>query len=73
MVKEKKTTLKKIFESVSNMRKTKKEVVYFNLDPIDEYIDKYFLVNCPENASVSRVSEQVVILLHRIFISTNEK
>ena len=32
--------------------KFKKEKVYINTEHIDEYVDKFFIVNCPKNASV---------------------
>jgi hypothetical protein len=46
---------------------------YVNKTMMDDYIDEYWIFNCPDNYSVTKINEQIYSLFHQLFIAnTNE-
>ena len=45
---------------------------YVNRTCVDQYIDKYWMLKCPDRLSVSEVNQQVYMLFHQMFILGNE-
>ena len=43
-----------------------------NTTCVDKYIDKYWMLKCPDRLSVSEVNQQVYMLFHQMFILGNE-
>lgn len=50
----------------------KQQEVYVNTSFVDKYIDKYWMLKCPDRLSVSEVNQQVYMLFHQMFILGNE-
>jgi DNA polymerase/3'-5' exonuclease PolX len=54
-----------------NIFKKKDEVITSNKHPIDEFIDDWWILNCPEHYSVTEINERVHNFFHLILL-TNE-
>lgn len=69
------TKWKKFCQFCSQLRRCFKtqERPYENKTDIDEYIDLYWLINCPESASTPEINKAVWDLLHKLFIIGLEK
>ena len=63
--------ISKIVKLFSNIFMKKKG--WINKTPIDQYIDRFFIINCPETVSISHVESQTYNLFHRIFLQVNEQ
>jgi hypothetical protein len=41
---------------------------YMNKHMIDDYIDNYWIFNCPDNYSVQKINDQVYNFFHQLFL-----
>jgi len=39
-----------------------------NHNPIDDYIDNFWLMNCPDSYSVGQINQSVYNMLHQLFL-----
>ena len=46
---------------------------WINESHIDNYIDRFFITNCPETVSVKEVDSKTYNLFHRIFLQAIEE
>jgi hypothetical protein len=46
--------------------------IYINKYPIDLYIDRYWLTNCPSTMSVGDINDQVYNLIHQLILVDQE-
>ena len=46
--------------------------MYISETPIDNYIDKFWFINCPNNMSVAELRNQVRRLLHEVMTQNDE-
>ena len=50
----------------------KQQLPYLNRHPIEDYIDRFFLINVPDTLSIAENHSQVYRLLHILFVKEYE-